>query len=530
MLKSRALIVLTQLLAVFGVCCFWGCQKCEDMDENGVCYDWITPPTGQLLETYHKMEPASEQKNQVDDSLAIYQDFSDGFQEAWKDANSMEFYKVFAGALVKNSTKFYVVGERSMDRIEGMSLTALFARVTNPKNYNRNYAALDSALNKIVAEKKRAVFVTDGELFTKNSGESELPWARNGFAQWLKAGNKLSFFVTDFVEKKKNKHVFYMIFTPASEVGSATEVAATLEYALKNSPGLKYDVFHFQNNAFALKTGFDGKNPGSFDMDLAVADYAFNAKNSWEYAAIDLGWADIHKYFVDNAYDDNDKPIEGGRPLIGNRASGGRPAYFTLDASQMEFYTVKSVSLNVYSIYDDFYLYAKSVKCKNNPREMKKSANGEVEIDPSTEMPIVLSEGEPGCYNLDDGTLLPMYNYSPKPVKKLTDVLVLNKKHFFDTMSHNAKGEIEIQVAPNFDGKSLSDEHANLLKLELVIDSISPDSNLNTNEHLNVFKWEGQKLAQNNAMYHSVVHALRDAVPQSQVLFTWYVRTPANDF
>lgn len=527
-MKSKNTVVKTLLPLMTG-CLAMGLLGCPECKED-VCYDWQNPAPAKLLETYHKGESTVEKIDPVDDSLQVYQDFSDGFQEAWKDANSMEFYKVFAGALVKNSTKFYVVGEKSMDRIDDMSQTALFARVTNPKNYNRNYAALDSALNKIVAEKKRAVFVTDGELFTKNSGESEMPWARNGFAQWLKAGNKLSFFVTDFIENKKKKHVFYMIFTPASEVGSAVEVAATLEYALKSNPGLRYDVFHFQNNSFSLKKGFDGKNPGSFDMDLAVEGYAFNAKNNWEYADITLGWADIHKYFVDGAYDDNGKPIEGGRPLIGRRASGGQPAYFALDASQMEFYAIKSVSLNVYSIYDDFYPYALSAVCAKNPREMKKSANGEVEIDPSTEMPVVLSEGEPGCYNLDDGSLLSQYSYSPKPVKKLTDVFVLNKKHFFDTMSHNAMGEIEIQVAPNFDGKSLSSEHANMLKLELVIDSISPDSSLNTNEHLNVFKWEGQKLVQNNAMYHSVIHALRDAVPQSQVLFTWYVKTRENDF
>ena len=529
-MKSKN-IVGKALLPLMSGCLALGLQGCNPC-EKGACYDWRSPAASKLLETYHKGESAVEKNAPVDDSLRVYQDFSDGFQEAWKDANSMEFYRLFVSSLKISSAKFFVVGEKSLDLIAGISEKDLFARVTNVKNYNRNYAALDNALNQIVSEKKRAVFVTDGELFSKDGGESELPWAREGFAKWLKDGNKLSFYVTDFVEKGKKKHVFYMIFTPANEIGSNADVTDAMEYALKNMqvPGseLKYASFHFQNNAFGLEKSYSGKVPGSFNGDLEVMDsYSLNAKGNWEYAELGLSWAGIHKYFVENAFDEKTgKPIKGGRPIIGSREGGGQLATLALNATTLEFYSVKSVKLNVSNIYDDFYAYALDAKCTMNPRIMKKRDNGEIEINPETEEPIVIQEGEPCCYD-SVGMLLPQYKYSAKPPKKLTDVLVLNEDHFNETMAHNAKGEIEIQLAPNFDGQSLSAEHDNLLKLELVVDDVQP---VTTNPNLQNFIWEGQKLPTNKAMYESVIMALRDAIPQGKVLYTWYIKTFANDF
>lgn len=527
---SRSALYRTLVLLVLGSCALvlLGCPEIK------TGYDWESPAAAKLLETYHKGEVAIEQKVHVDDSLLIYQDFSDGFQEAWKDANSMEFYRLFVSSLKISSAKFYVVGEKSLDLIAGISEKDLFARVTNPKNYNRNYAALDNALNQIVNDKKRAVFVTDGELFSKDGGESELPWAREGFAKWLKEGNKLSFYVTDFIEKKKKKHVFYMIFTPADEIGSKADVTDALEYALKNMqvPGseLKYVSFHFQNNAFNLEKGFSGKAPGSLSGDLEVMEgsYALNTKGNWEFADVALGWADIHKYFVESAISEKTgKPIKGGFPLIGKRESGGQSASLALNATALEFYKVNSVKLRVKDIYDDFMSYATEAKCLQNPQVVKKRDNGEVEIDPETEEPIVIQEGEPGCYD-GKGNLLPEFKYSPKPTKVVTDVFALNTEHFNETMMHNAKGEVEIQLASNFEeSTSLSAEHENMLKLELIVDDVVP---VTSNPNLQNFIWEGQKLPTNKAMYESVIMALRDAIPQGKVLYTWYIKTFANDF
>ncbi|MBR3670849.1 MAG: hypothetical protein IKN70_12745 [Fibrobacter sp.] len=533
MMVSRTALfkTLALLLAGSSALALFGCG-CPAKDG----YDWDSPSPAKLLETYHKGEVAVEQKAIVDDSLLIYQDFSDGFQEAWKDANSMEFYRLFVSSLKISAAKFFVVGEKSLDLIAGISEKDLFARVTNPKNYNRNYAALDNALNKIVSDKKRAVFVTDGELFSKDGGESELPWAREGFAKWLKDGNKLSFYVTDFIEKKKKKHVFYMIFTPADEIGSKADVTDALEYALKNMqvPGseLKYVSFHFQNNAFGLEKGFSGKAPGSLSGDLEVMEdsYALNSKGNWEYADVALNWSGIYTYFVENAVSEKTgKPIKGGYPLIGKRENSSQSASLALNATALEFYKVNSVKLRVKDIHDDFMSYATEAKCLQNPQEVKKRDNGEVEIDPETEEPIIIKEGEPGCFD-GKGNLLPEFKYSPKPAKVVTDVFVLNTDHFNETMMHNAKGEIEIQLAPNFEETSAltCDECSeNFLKLELIVDDVVP---VTSNPNLQNFIWEGQKLPTNKAMYESVIMALRDAIPQGKVLYTWYIKAPFNDF
>ena len=123
--------------------------------------------------------------------------------------------------------------------------------------------------------------------------------------------------------------------------------------------------------------------------------------------------------------------------------------------------------------------------------------------------------------------MLPNYKYTPKPTKKLVDVLALNADRFNETMARNAMGMVEIQLAPNFDGTSLSAEHDNFLKLELVVNDVQP---VTTNPNLQNFIWEGQKLPTNKAMYESVIMALRDAIPEGKVLYTWYIKTPANDF
>ena len=93
---------------------------------------------------------------------------------------------------------------------------------------------------------------------------------------------------------------------------------------------------------------------------------------------------------------------------------------------------------------------------------------------------------------------------------------------------HNAKGEVEIQLASNFEeSTSLSAEHENMMKLELIVDDVVP---VTSNPNLQNFIWEGQKLPTNKAMYESVIMALRDAIPQGKVLYTWYIKAPFNDF
>lgn len=186
--------------------CFFGCGG-----ETEIVYDWENPPPAELLKEYHKESTtsaprtsAAEELKPKDDTLCVYQDFSDGFQYAWKDFSSMEFYKLFVRSLKLSKTKFFAVGEKSNEELElggALDEKALFAHVADARNYHQNYAALDKALDAIVNARKNAVFVTDGELFTRVLGEVDYPWARKGFSQWLKGGNRLSFYVTNFEEK-----------------------------------------------------------------------------------------------------------------------------------------------------------------------------------------------------------------------------------------------------------------------------------------------------------------------------------------
>lgn len=490
----------------FCTCLFIGCGG-----ETEIAYDWESPPPAELLKDYHKKStagaprtPIVEEHKPKDDTLCVYQDFSDGFQYAWKDFSSMEFYKLFVRSLKLSKTKFFAVGEKSNEEL-GLGRTldekALFAHVADARNYNQNYAALDKALESIVNTGKSAVFVTDGELFTRVLGEVDYPWARKGFAQWLKGGNRLSFYVTSFKEKGKAKYVYYMIFTPANAIGTSSDVARTLKSVLEDvdasGQGIAFNSFHFQNNAFDLKKNFSETNSGSFNNELDIIDYELNPQDRWEYAMEDLDWSGIYKLFAQNPKDKD----EGG-PVIGR--DGFNDDYqgtkFVLDARGLDFYEIKSVKVS--DIYDDFYAYAIAKTCSAQKGESESACNDSL------------------------GMLKAKYEYSPRNSPILENVLALNK-NLFDSTMQQKKGEIEIQLAANFNTHPLSAEHKNFLKLELEVDEIQPKTNdPRLKQH---FVWEGKSVQHNRTMYESIVLALRDALPEREVIWTWYFVTPASD-
>ncbi|MCF0224945.1 MAG: hypothetical protein HUK20_11810 [Fibrobacter sp.] len=482
---------------------------CDSKTEEPV-YDWQSPDPVSLLKEYHKANRAKKvsENNTSADGLTIYQDFSDGLQVAWKNANSKEFFNTFMNSLPISSLDFYSVAADTIIHMKGLSKEDVFEKVKNAKSYNKIYAPLDKALDQIVSAGKRAIFITDGELYNKAVGESDRPWAREGFAKWLSAGNKLSFYVTNYVEEKKEKHVFYMVFTPKDDINTEKDITTRLDVSLKQMSldSLAFVSFHFNNNSYYLEKRYPTPKEGGVAEELEkYENYHINSEDNWEFVDAALPWSGIVAYLLE-AKDDN----------TGKSKPKALFNKIFLDAKKLEFYKVNRVKIQVSDIYDDFYAYALDAHCKANPAKITKDAE-----DPT----IKTIEDDFACYD-STGTVL-RHPYSKKQKNILTTVFEPYDELFEDGMKESLVGEIRVRMKESgLDLSKLSREHENFFKIELVVEDFEPIFN---NPNLKNFIWEGKRIEKNKAMYESVFQALLDAVPKGKVLYTWYLRTAPND-
>lgn len=462
---------------------------------------------GELVPLYHRAYNPGEAEAQAQ-KFAIYLDYSGSVKTAFKDANTQQFYQLFINSLKISTVDFYEVNNFSVDRIENLQTSELYKKIKDAGKFKGDNAPLNKAVSQIVENNSEAVFITDGELWEK--GERDDPWAREEFEKWLKAGNKLEFFVTDHIDAGKQKHLFYICFVPKDKKSA---VASDFKFYLDNSVEAKqltHTYFSFSNNEtkilkseYQIKTG--GLNENTF-MDEA----AYINKPGYEYISLVTGWKDLFKYIA-NAYDNNGNALKGGAPLLSR---------LVVDCSGMEFYNVGGVEIKVSNITDDMSSFKRKLEIKENTPKFWTDENGEVVLDENRQK-VVICHGDWEGYN-DQGELVADTAFKPQlSLPSVTGLFLLDEDMLKKNFASTKKGEVNIKIGSDFVG-SMSSTDNNLMKIDVCLKDVKVNTQ---NINFQNFIWQGKQVKENRSMYNSILGALNAANPEGKVVYTYYINT-----
>lgn len=418
------------------------------------------------------------QKNKIEDKkFAIYLDYSSGMKVAFADNNTSEFYNLFINSLNIDYVDFYEVVSDQVNKIANMDKGNLYKQIKDQKKFSGINAPLKKAVDQITQSNSEAVFITDGELWENQ--ERDDPWARQAFEKWLCQGNSIKFFITDHIDAKKQKHLFYIFFIPGKS--SIGKISQDFEYYLQNSiqaRSLNYTTFTFGNNEYNIDDSSSKINENVYVDPTTM----FKGEN-YQHVQIMTPFKDIYKYIMD-------------QNLIFK---------LNIDFEPMQFYDVKEIGFRCKNITDavEEFNYIKSIK--NNPPVFAQTPDGQKYVQ---------TPGDPVGYD-QEGKLI-----RDTVFKKQNFNLVENLFKLTNQAPENKKYEFQLKMDENLTGMGLNSDKNNIFMIEIYIKDINTITN---NANFSKFIWQGKQVSENRSMYNSVLGALEKACPKEKVLYRYYI-------
>lgn len=473
------------------------------------------------VEGYHSQYFAQEPVSPPVESFSIYLDYSGSMKTAFKDPQTAAFYNIFINSLKISQVDFYDVDKNDVTLIENLSKSDLYTKIKDFNRFTGTNAPLDKAIALMAQQNGEAVLITDGELW--NERERNDPWAREVFGEWLKAGNTIEFFVTNHIESGKQKHLYYIFFVPKQHVGNNESIAEQLLYYLTNSIDAKdlvYTHFSISNVGYKLVQEYATAKSGGVNTNASLNESTYiNAGETegFEFQEYYLTWKDLVQYIY-NAYDANGNQIAGGDPLVSK---------LFVEVDKFSFFKIEEIGVKVFDVNNDFYSYLDIQRCINGTKpKFQLDENGEKVLDGENN-PIVLEPGEAGCYD-ELGNLIGDTLFTPNTnLAEVVEVFAFDQESFMNNFREQGRGEIVLKIHENFNGSQINSECGNLHRVDVYLKKISPDS---ANENLNILSWQGAQVAKNTSLYDSVLGALNDANPEGNVIYSFYIKTSANDY
>ncbi len=491
---------------------FQACNKTTN------CPDDVYINDSEIIDEYHKHYFPRYTASEVNQDFSIYLDYSSGMKIAFSDENSKKMYELFINSLKISQVDLYEVSKGEINPIKNLEKSALYEKVKNHELFVNNYAPLDKAVDQIVKKNAESVFITDGELYDRELGERDDPWAREAFGKWLKAGNTIEFFITNFIEGGKQKHVFFMFFIPNHKAYENKGIANDFKYYLENSLEAKkitYEHLSFSNSDFNLIQDYETEKSGGANPNAGLDETNYINKGDelhFEYHEYMTDWDDMRKYIF-NISDDMGNPKKGGDPLISK-------LYF--EQNSLEFFDIKELGLKVYDARRDFNRLKKMKECQMNPPTYLRDENGKKILDEQNK-PIVECPGQYECYDEGGNLIVRDTVFEPKQtLPPAKEIYTFDKESFNNNMAEQERGEIIIKLHPNFDGTQLLPKIENLHRLDIYIKKVETITGQKGMEN---FIWEGKKIPVNKSMYNSVLGALNESNPENKVIYTFYIKT-----
>ena len=422
-----------------------------------------------------------------------YFDFSDGMQLAYADADTKEVLKGVVNKLVGVSDKFdmYSLADDSIVSLP-FKPTDLYNSIISSASYNHQNAPIEKTLKKIVEEGRSALMVTDFEEYTTDKVVQHSAFATPYFDKWLSQGKDITFFVTDYVENGKNKHLYYIVFDDQKH-----KLLALIKDGFNGKPQ-NYKEYLLSTNAYSFKTNYlSEKQGGSYHdqegNDNVTATIEDGDDESFfkddtlkiEYYPFGTSWVDI----VNNAKALSD--AEMGKDvythLLGN---------LTADLSNEDSYIVKGLSVRVFNVEKDFSSYI------NN------------QIALAAEKP---EKGEANDYYDENGKLLSEYQYVPSEPQEIKDMLVFDKMSFDSSKGKDAtKVALNIDLDSKFSGEIVGASPNDMMRVDIVIEECEP----NYEALPALFSWDG-----NNNLLESIKNTLQNVKPIGKPVYTYFLRT-----
>ena len=443
---------------------------------------------------------------------AAYFDFS-GAMTACNDPQTSEVFNGLCQKVTGDAAKFdiYKLGNSNITPIDGGVRPAqIFAELKSENNQKEFYAPIEKTLEKIVEEGRPALLVTDFEEYTPQGQIYTQAYATPYFKKWLESGRDITFFVIDYMENNKPKHLYYVVFDYNQH-----ELLGLVNQGLQGLPE-NYQRFTLATNAFPMATSYlsalkggtfhdaegddiisqseeNGTPEGFFMVDsLRAESYVFGSQ-----------WKDI----VENA---SAQTAENGIDKNEVFTHLFRNVY--VDLSHSDSYKINAMAVKVTDIQNDFDKYWGYREAMNNPPKVSKEA-GETYLDFTGH-----EAGEP--YYDQNGNLLPEWDYAKAPGKilEIKDMLVFDNDLFKESYSKDsAHTELGVFFNKGFNGTIPQQEDpSNMLRIDVVV----ADADICPLDKIDkLFYWPG-----NDCLSKSIKSVLQDVKPIGKPIYSYFVR------
>lgn len=440
----------------------------------GACHKEQSP-IPEVLGEYLKYHA---EKGKTVDGYDAYFDLSDGMLAAYSNDTTKAEIKSIINKITgnKNCRNIYSLKEGTVSKLD-KSQTELYNYILNPSSY-ATVAPIEETLKKITSHGTSAFLVTDFEEYS-NGVIQQQNYAKAYFVDWLKKGGDITFFITNYLENGKQKHLYFTVF----DMGGHS-LLKDIENALEGS-NTKYTRFNLTANVVGIEYGYSGTKGGCYhDLDgediVSVTNESgegdcFTLYKDYhaEYYPFNETWANI----VKNAKDLSE---EGNTPRFTHLITGPKANLTSLSG-----YNVKELDLKVTNIQDDFAKFA-----------------GYYEYTKDKTM------------NVDEnGKLLDEYNYLNKNnaanMPEIEDMLK------YAGSVKNGVATLNVDFDEDFNGTSSKVNPLDLLRVDIVIDECEPKYDLVTK----LFSWQG-----NNSLEQAVRNTLQEVNPEGQVIYTFFMR------
>lgn len=425
---------------------------------------------------YAYLEQQQENKASTDGYCAYF-DLSDGMLSAYNDPVTKDNLKSIVNKITGNKAckQVYALKNGVVEKLDN-SQTELYNYILNPKSYAR-MAPLEETLKRIVADDKSAFLVTDFEEYTNGSIQQQ-NYAKKYFVEWLNKGFDISFFVMDYMEGKKNKHLYFTVFDSPSRT-LFNDIAAALDgrqvnYKLFN---LTTDLVLFDYNYMAATRGGSYHDATTLEDIVSCTNetgegdcYTIYKEFKSEFYPFEAAWTEI----VANAKSVSE---EGNTPIFTHLITGPKA-----DFSLMSGYQVEKLALQIRDIQNDFDKFTGYYDF------IKSGLNAD-----------------------EEGKVLPEFDYGRGggTMSEVADLFVYSGK------VDDGNASVNIDFRPGFSGEITNMSTSDLLRVDVVIAECRPKYDL-VDE---LFAWAG-----NASLAQAVRNTLQEVNPQGKVIYSFFIR------
>jgi hypothetical protein len=449
--------------------------------------------------------------NESTDDVRVYVDKSSGINEAFSSkigGKAKELLIAIAGQ--KNVKYFSVLQEISPEFIEGAP-TNYYDKASN--YHPTESASLEKALKTITENNGLSFFITDGEEFdSKGEEANKEAWAQLSMENWIKKGNSIHFWITDFqvrnkAKKEITKHLFFMAFVPLDM--KSEKSFQDLVRALNDINPVHLEL---SNTSWQVlkpdwpeqSTGLDPNllKEGVFERNIYLRNFE-NASGSYEFMSIQL-------------------PIKSEVLTVPGALT--KPQFYRdlyINLSNNKFFDISKLDIEVTEISKDLNMYAQFDEITSNqPNTVK---------DPSTNKTILDPESLYSCfYELKDDKpfLKSDYEYTKNYENSLKELFQFDEEIFKNSLKDdNLKVELGMRFHKNFnegDQKLSNDYGYNIVRVDFKIAEFV-DKSFSERSY---FTWESmwKPSEENTGLGKSIEQVIKSTEPKGKIIHTLFIK------